>query len=146
MWGYDKGPRIGGAPVKSARYLWAVLVFVIIGIGPFAGCSLKPPARLGAYLGPQVQEAHEPKAAALGPLEAGLVVINDATWPGSAPRLSDETLAALVDQIRHRIGEAMPITVTQIIPSQSLRPGAGSQEFLELGKKSGLRYLLITIV
>ncbi len=107
------------------RLVVASMILVSMSLG---ACSVSPPARFEAYLGPaSVQgRGQEPDRLALpsGRLEAGLLVLNDTTHPGSAPPLSDPRLAALSRRIQDQVEQHFPITVTEVLPASGIAPEA----------------------
>ena len=129
------------------RLVVASMILVSMSLG---ACSVSPPARFEAYLGPaSVQgRGQEPDRLALpsGRLEAGLLVLNDTTHPGSAPPLSDPRLAALSRRIQDQVEQHFPITVTEVLPASGIAPAGDVQQFDRLAKKHETDYLLLVIV
>lgn len=132
-------------------HYYRMMVCAWLGLGLLFGCAAVPAARIDAYLGPDSARIDDPRIAQSSVLpgsllNAGLVVINDTTTPESAPALSEGALVTLTVQIRHRIGQTLPIDVTKTVPATDLRPGEDRGALVRLAARSGLRYLIIAVV
>ena len=111
------------------------------------GCGSWPQARLDAYLGQQPVHDLSRLAGLPGPVQAGLVVFNDTTAPGSAPKLSDASLAALTEHVRRQLMHVVPIEVLHVVHSSN--PGASPPAFttvLQWAKDQHVDYLVMTIL
>jgi hypothetical protein len=81
------------------------------------------------------------------PIEAGLLVISDTTLPAAAPNLPEEALAKLADQLKEEIGQALPVTIKEVIPAEGLKPSEGDRlQYADLAKQRGLDYLAVVVV
>lgn len=127
----------------------ALLSALLVGAVFAAGCSVQPPARLGAYLGSGIEAAQATPAdfQALGKaqLQAGLLLINDTSLPNSAPALSQQGTAFLSDSVRRRIEDKTPIRLVKVLPSSGLTPQTAQQTVVSLGQTQGVPYVLVVI-
>ena len=127
----------------------SLLSALLVGALLTAGCSVKPPARIGTYLGPSVESMQSTQAdlRALGDgqLQAGLLLINDTSLPDSAPALSEHGLAFLSDAVRRRIEGNTPIRIAKVLPSSGLTPDTAHQAVSRLGREQGVPYVLMVI-
>jgi hypothetical protein len=126
-----------------------LLSALLVGAVFAAGCSAQPPARLGAYLGPGVESVRttpeEFKALADAQRQAGLLLINDTSLPGSAPALSRQALAYLSDAVRRRIEAGTSIRLVKALSSSDLTPETAQQAVISLGKAEGVPYVLMVV-
>ncbi|MGH7208376.1 MAG: hypothetical protein ACREIL_03220, partial [Nitrospiraceae bacterium] len=106
-----------------------------------------PPSRLVEYVGPQA--VNEPLSASplpQSPIRAGLVLVSDTTAPDAAPALPDEALNRLAESLQQQINEYLPsLKIERIIPAEGIRPGGDISQFIELGKKHGLDYVVAVV-
>ena len=124
---------------------WFVL---IIFASLLLSCSTETPARMNAYLGPSGGQGVSSGQPTLpeGGIQAGLLVINDTTAPGSAPPLSPENLAILTEGIRVQIMKAVPITFVNVIDNPGITPNGDSQQIAALARQAGVSYLMLAIL
>lgn len=113
------------------------------------GCTVKPVAKMNAYVGPPVTDGKAGASVSLpaggGTLEVGLVLINDTTDPASAGAMSDRAKAFLTDQVKARIEGALPIRVTKILPGDGLEPKQDVQQLVRLAREHDVPVLLLAI-
>jgi hypothetical protein len=111
--------------------------------------SAIPPARIGDYLssGRQVDGDAFAKINQR-PLQAGLVVVSDATEPDAAPSLPEEALARLGESLQRDLIRAIPVAITEVISADRIRPQSHGNwvQFAELGRQHGLDYLAVVVV
>jgi len=125
-------------------------ISLMLGAAFLVSCAAAiPPARIGDYISSE-RLAGENAFARMNqrPLQAGLVVVSDTAAPGAAPNLPEETLARLGESLQRDLGRAIPVTITELIPADHIRPqpdGDWSQ-FAELGRQRGLEYLAVVVV
>ena len=114
-----------------------------------SACTTKPPARMDAYVGPTTQQEQAMAAESLkalpGPLEVGVLVINDTSAQGSAPALSDKGREFLTDQVRQRIEEKLPLRLVKVLPATDLASRQDPQLLARLAQEQGVGYLLLAI-
>ena len=127
----------------------ALLSTLLVGTVFVAGCSYKPPARLGAYLGPGVETVQttpaEFKALGEARWQAGLLVINDTVLPDSAPALSENAKAFLSEAVRQRVEGNTPIRLVKVLDSAGLTPETAQQAVVSLGQAQGVPYVLMVV-
>ncbi|WP_447978974.1 hypothetical protein [Candidatus Nitrospira bockiana] len=124
------------------RSLISVVLLIVL-----AACSASPPARIDAYLGADAQRDRM-ELAAISPdqlIDAGLLVLNDVTWPRSAPALSEESLHFLTDRTQQQVQEMLPIRIVKVLQDPGVLPTGNADQFVQLAKEQGLDYLLIAI-
>jgi hypothetical protein len=124
---------------------------MILGIsllsGLFGGCGGWPQARLDAYLGQQPTLDLSGFADLPGAVQTGLVVFNDTTAPDSAPKISDDSFAALTEHVRQQLMHAVPLEMVRVVHSPN--PGALPPQFttvLEKAKDQHVDYLVMAIL
>lgn len=120
----------------------------LLGAVLFTACAV-PPSRLGDYVAPERRAGDEAlPQIEQGPLKAGLVVVSDTADPGAAPNLPDEALLRLSETLRQDISGALPVTITDILPADQIRPRPNGDwaQFAELGRQRGLDYLAVVIL
>ena len=108
-----------------------------------------PPARIGDYVSSERRAGDEALARIdQRPLRAGLIVLSDTAAPGAAPNLPEEALVRLVESLQRDIGRAVPVTIQELIPADSIRPKSQGDwaQFAELGRQRGLDYLVLLVV
>jgi hypothetical protein len=129
-----------GLPFLSAFLVCALLT---------AGCSTKPPARIGAYLGAAVESAQttqtDLRVFTDAPRQVGLLLINDTSLAESAPALSEGSRAYLTEAVWHRIEEKTPIRIAKVLSSSGLTPETAQQRVISLGREQGVPYVLVVI-
>jgi hypothetical protein len=79
------------------------------------------------------------------PIRAGLVLVPDTTAPGAAPALPDEALSQLAEALRDQLGKSLRIEIEQTLPTDGIRAGKDAAQFIELGRKYRLDYLVVAI-
>ena len=125
------------------------LLLTILGILAlvFGGCGAWPQARLDAYLGQQPAHDLSRFAGLPGVVRAGLVVFNDTTAPDSAPKISDDSFAALTEHVRQQLMHAVPLEMVRVVHSPN--PGASPPQFttvLEKAKDQHVDYLVVAVL
>jgi len=113
----------------------------------FWGCaSAVPPSRMAEYVPPD-QPAEDLLAVGQRPLKAGLVLISDTSAPDAAPNLPDEAFVKLGEELRREITNVLPVTITEVIPAEGIRPSEGNRgQLADLAKKHGLDYLAVVVL
>ena len=118
--------------------------------GLFTACaSAVPPSRLGDYVS---SERHVGEEALTQieqrPLKAGLVLISDTADAGAVPNLPDEALVRLGETLRQDIGRAIPVTITEVLPADQIRPQPNGDwaQFADLARQRGLEYLIVVVL
>ena len=132
---------------RSLSLMWIIVSLLSSLLG---ACGTDSPARMGAYLG-----APDAKGTAAvqdsfqipdGGIQAGLLIINDTTAPGSAPSLSPEAFSALSEGIRVQIMNAVPITFVKVLDNSGITPQGNPQDLLARARQEGLSYLMVAIL
>ncbi|MEW6542300.1 MAG: hypothetical protein AB1411_01670 [Nitrospirota bacterium] len=124
-------------------------VSLLAGTALLAACaSTVPPSRMEAYMGQQALAESLPESALpeQRPIHAGLVLIADTTAPDAAPRLPDEALNQMAEQLQAEVSKVTAIRIDRIVPAEGLRPDGEAAQFSALGKKHGLDYLVVAVV
>ena len=114
-----------------------------------ACASTVPPNRLGTYLSPDSNTPTENLTKFYEqPLKTGLVLVSDTSAPGAAPNLPDEALVRLGEQLKLEISRALPVTITEVISADQIRPQPNGDwaEFAELGRIHKLDHLVVVIL
>ncbi len=125
--------------------------FLIMGLLTltFSACATQNvPERLPVYFGVDKELLTNSTGDSL-PREAvmaGFVVMNDTTYPDSAPALSDEGLERFSQRLQAKLSNDFPITIVNVIDSPQFKQGQHSRQFVQLAKKEGLDYLLLALV
>jgi hypothetical protein len=128
------------------RVFVALIVTILVHSG-LTGCSSAPPPRIAAYLGQEAETVSTAeKLAPSGRFEAGLLVINDTFGVRSAPALSDQSMAFLTDSLTQQLQRELPVTITQIIPSEGFIPPTDLQAIVHAVKQHGVQYCVVAIV
>lgn len=112
------------------------------------GCSTAyPQARLPTYLGspssPTVVPADLGKQ---GTLSAGLVVINDVSFPDSAPQLSKESLDLIKKHIQARLIKEVKIPLESLKLLNEFPAPTGLTSLLHIGRDHHVAYLVLAVV
>lgn len=128
--------------------------FLVLGLVMMAGCAAAfpdlasnvPPNRLSQYMGAQVAGAgHSTELLPEVPVRAGLVLVADTTAPGAAPALPDTALAQMAEALRDKLGRGLRLNLEQTLPDEGIRPGGEVAQFVALGQKYGLDYLIVAV-
>ena len=126
-----------------------ITVLLSVGVMLFAGCSQKPVPRIDSYLGTTSEgdrvAVSDRVTNAPGPFDAGLVLINDTSAPGSAPALSDRAKSFLTDQIRQRIQAATPIRILKLVTVPESAQLQDESLLARLGREQGVSRLLLVV-
>jgi len=113
-------------------------------------CSTETPARMNAYLGSggdKVASSGKPSMPLSdGKIQAGLLVINDTSAPGSAPSLSPAMLKELTEGIRFQIMKAVPVTFVKMLDNNGITPQGNSQQLVDRARQEGLAYIMVAIL
>jgi len=117
----------------------------------FGGCAQHPLPRMDSYLGDAGQGARDSSGAgrldqAAGPINVGLLLINDTGAEGSAPALSDRAKAFLTHQVRERVEAAIPIRVAQVLEASGLPWPQDQHTLARIAREQGLTHLLVTLI
>lgn len=124
--------------------------FLLATICLISACATKPVSRIEAYLGPTPTGAGQAFAETIrgagGPLEVGLLVINDTTAPDSSPQLSANAKAFLANQIKQRVEEALPLRVVKVLDPLDVPQGQARPQVGQIGREQGVPYLLLAVV
>jgi hypothetical protein len=126
---------------RAAKY-----IALMAGSCVLAACMAEvPPSRIADYMGAPgkgVPDMAPPQA-----IQAGLVVIPDASAPDASPALPDEALQRMAESLSQEISQSLPIRITKIISPEGLRPivGGDPDQFAEFGRKHGVDYLVVVV-
>lgn len=115
----------------------------------FMGCSQQPLPLMDKYLGTVAQESGgvvvmQPERVS-GPINAGLVLINDTSVGRSAPAFSEKTKAFLTDRVRERVESGTPIRISRILPMVESSGTQDPEMLATLAKQQGMTYLLVAL-
>ena len=126
-------------------------VVLLIVLPLVAACaSAVPPSRIGQYLSlSQPSAAESLLKSEQHPIKAGLVLVPDQVDPTAAPVLPEEALARLGDGLKQDFGRVLPVTITEVLSTDGLRPqsqGGDLARLVELAKSKGLDYLAVVVV
>lgn len=127
-------------------FLTVALSFITMVLG---GCSQYPLPRMDHYLGGAGEGARLAQTVQPGRLHgainAGLLLIHDASVERSAPALSDGAKAFLSNQVRERVEAATPIRLVQVltVADPSLPQDQGA--LARLAREQGLTHLLVAL-
>ncbi|ALA60072.1 hypothetical protein [Nitrospira moscoviensis] len=124
---------------KGLSLLCASLVF-------WACASAVPPSRIADYV--PADQPSDPSLLTSEPrLRAGLVLISDTSAPDAAPNLPDEAMMKLGEELKQEISQVLPVTITDVIPADGIRPLDGNRaQLADLAKKHGLDYLAVVVL
>lgn len=114
-----------------------------------ACASAVPPSRLGDYVSAERQVSEEALTRIeQRPLKAGLVLVSDTAEAGAAPNLPDEAFVRLGETLKQDISRAIPVTITEVLPAESIRPQPNGDwaQFADLGRQRGLDYLVVVVL
>lgn len=114
-----------------------------------ACASAVPPSRLGDYVSAERQVSEEALTQIeQRPLRAGLVLVSDTAEAGAAPNLPDEAFVRLGETLKQDISRAIPVTITEVLPAESIRPQPNGDwaQFADLGRQRGLDYLVVVVL
>jgi hypothetical protein len=127
------------------------LMTVAISCGALAlmGCSQQPLPLMDKYLGTVAQGSGsaavmQPERVS-GPLNAGLVLINDTSVGRSAPAFSDKAKAFLTDRVRERVEAGTPIRLGRILPMVESSGTQDREVLAKMAQEQGLKYLLVAL-
>ena len=125
--------------------------FVIVGIMALlmSSCATKSvPERLPVYFGPDKDLLANAAIVAVPQegVKAGLLVINDTTYPDSAPALSDGGMEGFTARLKARLTEQFPITVVKEVDSSHFMHGKNSRQFINVAQKEDLDYVLFAVL
>ena len=123
--------------------------FLLVVVLLAACASATPPSRLGDYLSSDHRANDEAfSRIEQRPLKAGLLLVSDTAEPGAAPNLPDEALVRLSETLKQDIARAIPVTITQVLPADQIRPQPNGDwtQFAELGRLHGLEYLVVVVL
>jgi hypothetical protein len=111
--------------------------------------SALPPARIGDYVSSHHSQVGGDEFAWVNqrPLQAGLVVVPERELHADL-NLPEEALVRLSESLQRDLGRAIPVTITDIIPADGIRPQPYGDwvQFDELGQRYGLDYLVVVVV
>ena len=114
-----------------------------------ACASAVPPSRLGDYVSAERQVSEEALTQIeQRPLKAVLVLVSDTAEAGAAPNLPDEAFVRLGETLKQDISRAIPVTITEVLPAESIRPQPNGDwaQFADLGRQRGLDYLVVVVL
>lgn len=127
------------------RITGALLVSVCL----LVACTTKPVSRMDAYVEPPPDGgktlSEELMKRAGGPLEAGVLVVNDTSDRDSAPALTEEGTAFLTDQVKQRVEEVLPIRIIKWFTPFRISDGQQPPEVARLGREQALPYVLLVV-
>lgn len=105
-----------------------------------------PSSRMGQYMGSEgLGAAKTDEMLPEVPFRAGLVLVADTTAKGAAPALPDEALAQMAESLREQLGNSLRLELVRTLPAQGIRPDGELAQFVELGRRFGLDYLIVAI-
>ena len=115
----------------------------------FIGCAEKPLPRMDSYLGATGQADRTTVSDRFknvnGQVDVGLLLVNDTSFPGSAPALSDKGKAFLTDQVKQRISTATPVQIVKVLMPPDSSSHHNTVELAGLAKEQGLSYVLLAL-
>lgn len=118
----------------------------LLGCLVLAGCSQKPVARMDSYLGVAGQGGVYVQADRVtGPLEVGLLLVNETSAEGSAPALSEEAKGYLTNQVSQRVAKTTPIRVVKVLTAADNAQPQDQQALARLAKEQGVSHLLLAL-
>ncbi len=122
----------------------------LLGAVLVTACAARvPPSRLGDYVSAERQVSEEALTQIeQRPLRAGLVLVSDTAEAGAAPNLPDEAFVRLGETLKQDISRAIPVTMTEGLPAESIRPQPNGDwaQFADLGRQRGLDYLVVVVL
>ena len=121
-------------------------IALVLGSLMLAACMADvPPSRITDYMGAPGKGA--PETAPPQTIQAGLVVIPDASAPDASPVLPEEALQRMAESLSQEMSQSLPIRITKIISPEGLRPitGGDPDQFAEFGRKHGVDYLVVVV-
>lgn len=114
-----------------------------------SGCAEKPLPRMDSYVGAKSPgdriAVSDRFKNANGTIDAGLLLVNDASFSGSAPALSDKAKGFLADQVRQRVPTATPIQIVKVLTPPDSSQDHDVVALAGLAKKQGLPYVLLAL-
>lgn len=114
-----------------------------------AGCAEKPLPQMDNYVGATTQGDRTAVSGHLknlnGRIDVGLLLVNDTSFTGSAPALSDKAKAFLTDQVRQRIPTATPIQIVKVLTPPDSSQDHNAVALAGLARKQGLSYVLLAL-
>lgn len=120
---------------------------VLLGCLVLAGCSQKPLARMDSYLGVTGQGGVSVQAEKVtGPLEVGLLLVNETSAERSAPALSQEAKGYLTNQVSQRIAKATPIRIVKVLTVADNGQRQDQQTLAKLAREQGVSHLLVALL
>ena len=126
------------------RHMW-ILTACTVFLAQVVGCeSTTPPRRLPDYLGQQTVKEAPGAPLPPRPVHAGLVVVADTSRP-DAVAVPEEALNRLAETLKQELSEMTPVVIDKIIPAESIRPEGDPTQFVELGKRHGVDYLVVVV-
>jgi len=79
------------------------------------------------------------------PVRVGLVLVADTTAPDAAPALPDEALSQMAEALRDQLSKSLRLNIEQTLPAGGVRPGSDAAQFVALGQRYGLDYLVVAV-
>ena len=126
------------------RRIWILTAWTVF-LVQVVGCeSTTPPRRLPDYLGRQTVKEAPSASLPPRPVHAGLVVIADTSRP-DAVTVPVEALNRLAETLKQELTEMTPVVIDKIIPAEGIRPEGDPTQFMELGKRHGVDYLVVVV-
>ena len=126
---------------------WIIMMFFA---NILFACSTETPARINAYLGSGEGKGASSGSQSMqlseGNIQAGLLVINDTSAPGSAPSLSPAMLNELTQGIQYQITKAVPVTFVKILDGNGISPQGNPQQLVDRAQQEGLGYLIVAVL
>ena len=125
--------------------------FMIMGLMTLilSSCAFQSvPERLPVYFGvdKELLASSTPIPIPSEGVKAGLLVINDTTYPDSAPPLSKEGLEGFTHRLKTEISERFPITIVKVIDYPQFKQGQNSRQFVQVAKKEEQDYILLAVL
>lgn len=123
---------------------------LLLAVCALSACATQPSSRLEAYLGSSAAGGGaitvDRVSVPAGPLEAGLLIINDTTAPDSSPMLSASAKAYLANQIKARVEGALPVRIVAILDPRDVAQGQSRPDIGQMSRDQGASYLLLAVV
>lgn len=111
--------------------------------------SAVPPSRIDQYLNVELPSTSESLLKAEPrPFKAGLVLVSDQADQTAAAPLPEEALVRLGDGLRQDIARVLPVTITEVLSADGVRPysqGGDVSKLVNLAKSRGLDYLAVVV-
>jgi hypothetical protein len=126
------------------RHVWMLTAWTVFLAQVVACESATPPRQLPDYLGQQTLKEAPSTPLPPRPVHAGLVVLADTSRP-DAVAVPQEALNRLAETLKQELSEMTPVVIDKIIPAEGIRPEGDPTQFVELGRRHGVDYLVVVV-